>query len=385
MKTTIRQAIFLLLLTATVARGQVTIEDLSKAEIVLPAKVPDGTGLRIVGPTEADLDTYVHLEVLGLPPLDVTKTLDEALRWTRQIAAQIHRPPEATEDDVDFDLTLGFKLNPLAWRLTLDVRARVAGDYVTAFALPGEDEDDPVQLALHGIRFGEVVPPRPDPALTLSPSSPFSSSGPPGGPFEPPKAVYVVANEGKGTLQWAAQSTQPWVTAVPSMGVLGQGQTIECHVGLADAAKSLPVGVHVGAISFANQTNGKGNTFRLVSLKVEGTPPPPPTKKLFLILIYQEQDEHTYPRHVSQIIRTEEWEKLRSDPPKDSDSFREWIFDPQSAPGPLRPWVSKVSEKGWKLPVFLLADDQGNLLYGPDMPASVDAAVKLVKDYLPKE
>jgi len=349
-----------------------------------------GSGeLKIVGPSEADLGNEVTLTVIGLPPVEDATTVGDLRALARELKGllDVNVPPEAADGDWWIKASLDFDLEDeqAPGRFVLRLWAKTAGDYVVVLVVPSNTDDDAgwdtIRMAHHRVRYGHVVPPKPDPVISVTPDESFAAEGPVGGPFDPPEQVYGITNSGTGTLHWQVAVSVPWLQAVPSTGVLAEGQSVECHVGFSDAAKSLTAGVYVGRIDFENLVNGKGDTFQFASVVVKGDTPV--TEKLYLILIYQEQDEHTYPRYVSQLIRTEEWEQLRSDPPEDDDKFREWIFDPQSATASLKTWVQMAATEGWDLPVFILADQDGNVL-NHEMPASFEAGVKLVKDHLPE-
>lgn len=386
MKRTLIPLLILLLLARTAGTQD-------QAEIPVE-NVAVGTNLKIVGPSEADLEDEVRLEVVGLDPIDDATTVGELREMATSIKGllDVNAPPEASDEDWTIRPVLEFDLldENTPPRFSLVLWAKTAGDYVVALTVSGKiDWENQIaetdRMAHHRVRYGEIVPPPPDPAISVTPSGSFSGRGPPGGPFDPPEQVYAVVNEGVGTVQWKAECAHPWLQAIPSTGILAEGQSVECHVSFSEEAKELTAGIYVTRVDFTNEVNGKGDTFRLVSLQVEGDPVPPPSEQVWLILIYDEQQEHTYPRYVSQLIRTEEWEKLRSDPPEDDDKFREWIFDAQTQSAPLQKWVQKAQQEGWDLPVFVLTNENGDILYGPEMPASFDAAIQVVKDHLPEK
>lgn len=375
----------LLLATAATARAQqLNVAELptTKATTVLPAKTPGDEGLQIVGPAEADVDEYVHLEVVGLPPVDSSQTLDEALAWTKRIAMRVQQPPES--EKVDFDVTLGFNLFPtLSWKLTLDLRAHVGGDYAIAFAMPGTAEDVPVQLATHGVRFGSgPVPPTPDPRMEVTPADPFSSKGPVGGPFAPASKAYLISNVGQGALSWTVNFTVPWLVASPPSGVLASGQATECFISFAEAAKSLPAGIHAGAVSFQNETNRKGDTPRLVALTVTSDPEPPPVEELWGAVIYETDDLDDYGPKTAQVLASERLREL-------DERFHWRLFDEDvegpdgRVPDEAKPWIELAEEKNLELPHLFLVSQDGKLVHNGKLPASVDEVIELVRKHLP--
>jgi len=345
----------------------------TKVATVLPAKVPGADGLDIDGPSIADVDEYVHLEVIGLPPIDSSQTLEEALAWTRNIAMQVQQP---------FDVTLGFRLLPvLRWKLTLDLKASAAGDYAVAFAMPGVD-GGPVQLATHGVRFGAgPIPPEPDPVLQVSPEELFASRGPPGGPFDPPGKPYLVTNVGQGYLNWGVSISEPWLSVSPSSGVLGPGQSTEAIVGLTKLAETLPVGIHASAVLFQNVTNGKGNTPRLAALTVQGEPPPPPVRELWGVVVYEGHEPDTAVEVEDWIQWTKVLTSERIDGLFESGHYRK-IDKDEDVSESLQSYVDHAESK--PLPYFMLVNEEGEFVWEGVLPKSIDATVQIIQKYLPE-
>lgn len=383
MNRTMRAGPLLVLLLTAAVYGQLAASDLPTARTttVLPAEIPGTDGLAIDGPSEADVDEYVHLEVLGLPPIDSSQSLDEALAWTRSIAMRVQQPPESKS--VDFDVTLGFRLIPvLSWKLTLDLRANVSGDYAVAFAMPGVD-GTAVQLVTHGVRFGSgPVPPPPDPMIEVTPDGPFSSRGPPGGPFTPPTKGYLIANVGQGNVNWSMNVTAPWLQASQVAGVLAAGQSTEVFLSFNEAAKTLPAGFHAAVATVVNVTNGKGTTPRLVALTVEGTPPPPPVDELWGVVIYETDDLDSYGPEVAQVLASERIRNL--------DSRFYWRLFDKDVQGPdgkiaeeARPWIELVKKENLPMPHLFLVSQDGKAPFNVPLPDDIDEVIKLVRKYLP--
>ena len=355
--------------------------DLSKATIVLPAGSCD-SDLFIVGPDSANVGDFVHLEVKGLPPIDSSLTIDEALAWTKEIATGIQQPPES--EKIDFDVVLGFNLYPvLQWKLTLNLRATVSGDYTVVFALPASEKNKPVRLALHGVRFGSgPVPPPPDPELIVSPQTPFSSTGPPGGPFTPPTKSYLLTNSGVGSLNWFVKTSSDWLVATPNQGTISAGDSVEVFLSFGPKAKELDSGIHAGAATFQNITNGKGTAPRLVVLTIEGDTPPPPAEELWGLLIFESDDVDNLGPDFAQVLYSTRIRTLHSKfhwEPRDID---EQDAD-GNTPGDLKPWVKIIEEENLEVPHLFLVDQDGNLVTNASAPQTVDKTIDFIKKYLP--
>ncbi|GMU81555.1 MAG: hypothetical protein AMXMBFR47_14260 [Planctomycetota bacterium] len=99
-------------------------------------------------------------------------------------------------------------------------------------------------------------------------SGSLTSAGLVGGPFSPSSRNYTLTNTGSTAITWSATKTRPWVTLSAAGGTLAGGAAATVTVSLNSQANSLSAGVHSDTVSFANTTNGMGNTTRSVSLTV---------------------------------------------------------------------------------------------------------------------
>jgi len=104
--------------------------------------------------------------------------------------------------------------------------------------------------------------------LSVIQSDGFTSSGDEGGTFSPPYKVYTLANTGGTPIDWTATKTQDWVSLSETSGTLANGENIGIAVSINTNAKSLDPGTYSDTVSFANTTNGNGNTIRSVALTV---------------------------------------------------------------------------------------------------------------------
>jgi M6 family metalloprotease-like protein len=106
------------------------------------------------------------------------------------------------------------------------------------------------------------------PNLSVSPAEGLSSSGPRGGPFSPASAQYTIRNTGGVSLDWTATRVRAWAEVSPSGGTLGAGQSATVTVSIGFAAGDLVAGSYSDTVTFANTTDGSGNSTRGVSLVV---------------------------------------------------------------------------------------------------------------------
>ena len=108
-------------------------------------------------------------------------------------------------------------------------------------------------------------------ALSVSPATGLTSSGPQGGPFSPISQTYTLSNSGGDVLSWTASNTANWLTLSATAGTLSVGASTNITASINANAKSLAAGGYSDTVSFTNVTNGAGNTTRAVSLMVTST------------------------------------------------------------------------------------------------------------------
>lgn len=104
--------------------------------------------------------------------------------------------------------------------------------------------------------------------LAVEPAEDYVAKGGIGGPFGPSSKVYTVTNTGYGNLNWTASADQPWISVLPTGGVIGPQQQALVEVSVNSTANTLPEGGYSGTVAFANSTNGDGDCTRGVSLSV---------------------------------------------------------------------------------------------------------------------
>lgn len=105
--------------------------------------------------------------------------------------------------------------------------------------------------------------------VEVGPLAPFLAAGTVGGPFSPDKAVYSVYNPGDLSLQLAVthEVGENWLTI---SHYLPARQTLDVTVAINESANALPPGTHLENVTFANMTNGQGDTTRPIQLQVLG-------------------------------------------------------------------------------------------------------------------
>jgi hypothetical protein len=109
--------------------------------------------------------------------------------------------------------------------------------------------------------------------LTVTPTDALISSGLQGGPFTPTSQAYTVTNTGDEPISYHFTKTQAWTTVDPAaVGTLAAFTSIVCTVSINEAANIAGPGNYNDTVTFANLTNGTGNTTRQVTLNVLAQP-----------------------------------------------------------------------------------------------------------------
>ena len=102
--------------------------------------------------------------------------------------------------------------------------------------------------------------------LAVTPAVSQTVRGPVGGPFAPASWQYIVSNVGVTPMPWSATGPA-WLDLSPAGGALDPGQVVTVTAAPNAAAAALAAGGYDGAVSFANLTNGDGDTSRAVRLE----------------------------------------------------------------------------------------------------------------------
>jgi hypothetical protein len=91
----------------------------------------------------------------------------------------------------------------------------------------------------------------------LTPSTDFTSSGQPGGPFNPTNKVYTLTNSASATINWTANKSNAgdtWFTIIPPSGTLGSCSSTTITISNTAAANALTAGNYADVVTFSNNT-----------------------------------------------------------------------------------------------------------------------------------
>jgi len=114
--------------------------------------------------------------------------------------------------------------------------------------------------------------------LAVSPAGPFASSACEGAEPNPGSKTYTINNTGGAScppISWSATPDGDWVDVTPSQGQLAGGANRNVVLSLNSNAQGLSEGTHECIVTFANMTNGCGDTSRNVSLAIDVPPDMP--------------------------------------------------------------------------------------------------------------
>lgn len=104
--------------------------------------------------------------------------------------------------------------------------------------------------------------------LSVTPTDNLTASGLVGGTFSPSSIDYNLRNPGSDAINWTAGKTADWLDLSATGGTLAGGASIVVTVSINNNANSLVAGVYNDTVSFANTTNGTGDTTRSMSLTI---------------------------------------------------------------------------------------------------------------------
>ncbi len=102
--------------------------------------------------------------------------------------------------------------------------------------------------------------------LSVEPGTPLERTGPDGGPFA--TGSYTLRNYTANPLNWTASSATPWITLFNTNNTLPAYGIAYVSIQINTQANSFAAGSYTGSVSFANISNGQGNTARDVLLTV---------------------------------------------------------------------------------------------------------------------
>src|SRR5262249_51554579 len=104
--------------------------------------------------------------------------------------------------------------------------------------------------------------------LAVTPSTGLTFSGVAGGPFSPAHIIFTLTNSGQATLGWIVTGVSNWVGLSAIKGILAGGARTNITISINGNANNLAVANYTNTLNFINQSNGLGNTSRLISLSV---------------------------------------------------------------------------------------------------------------------
>ncbi len=104
--------------------------------------------------------------------------------------------------------------------------------------------------------------------MAVTPETDVNISGPVGGPFDPPAAVYALTNSGALPVNYGVTHSASWLSVANATGTLGGSSSLDVTVTLDPSATSLSAGRYSDTLVFTNFTNHRGDTTRVVSLQV---------------------------------------------------------------------------------------------------------------------
>lgn len=195
------------------------------------------------GPFTPDTNTYT-----------LTNTGTTSLTWTAS-KTQTWLTLSATSGMLasGSSTTISASLSPIATGL-------MTGTYSDSITFTdvtsGLQQSTPVRLAV-------AVPAA---SMVVLPATDFAASGAAGAAFSPETTSYFVSNAGTAPLNWSASSSVNWISLSATSGILESGSSIELLATVNSNAIPQTTGTYSGSISFANVTNGNGNSTRPATL-----------------------------------------------------------------------------------------------------------------------
>ena len=93
-------------------------------------------------------------------------------------------------------------------------------------------------------------------ALAITPAIGTAFSGPPGGPFAPSAATFVLTNSSAASFKWSLVNTSAWLEVSATSGTLAGSSASQLSASLTPTAYSLAPGAYEAALVFTNQGGG---------------------------------------------------------------------------------------------------------------------------------
>jgi hypothetical protein len=124
-------------------------------------------GIGVVGPSKAEVNTAIRLSLQGLPPVDLTKAMNEQLSWVSDVAIFVDTPTSVDPGQYTLSKKLSIDVSPFRWAFELDFVASKPGDYVLII----DWNKAPFELCHHRITIGGGTAPA-DPTKPVDPAKP---------------------------------------------------------------------------------------------------------------------------------------------------------------------------------------------------------------------
>ena len=104
--------------------------------------------------------------------------------------------------------------------------------------------------------------------MAVEPRDDLLSSGPNGGPFDPPSKTYTLTNNESFSIDYAVSDDADWTTIDNATGSIPPGGSVDVTVTINNTANTLPNSDYQATVSVVNLTNHHGDRTRSVHLQV---------------------------------------------------------------------------------------------------------------------
>lgn len=318
--------------------------------------------LELNGPKTGYVREPVTLTLTGLPPLDLSKPLQENLAWRDRFGVKVDAS-EGAKVEVTPDLSFDFLAS--TWRLRITVDSDGVG---TVFIVAYLSDGDAVGLALHRLEFKRRGPP-PNPQLQLHATvngRPGESPGPTVKVGDPVRYEYQLQNVGNVPLSSVSMLDTCGATLVGPSGdsgsdlimSVGETWTWSCSV-LAAEGKQQCVATAVGSHDEGGEVEAKATTW------YDGQDKPAPGKR-FVVIVYEAQDQTPAIADLLTDIRIA----------IDKQGKHQLVIEDKDArqnSGKVPDWLAPYFEKasGLQLPQLFIVTESGDVLHQGKLPDSL--------------
>ncbi len=165
--------------------------------------------------------------------------------------------------------------------ITVDIDAAIAEhglSYSSPFFIRFNQYDN-YPIPIDGIAIDDIaVTGKIADHLKVTPDTNLVSTGYEKGPFDPEHVEITVSNTGTGTLNWYANTTDPWVDIAPAAGTLEPGESKRVALNINENAKFLPWDTTPYASSVTFTNHGTLAT-RIIDWELTVNQPPPEVER----------------------------------------------------------------------------------------------------------